>query len=51
MSRVGNRYYNTKVEPFLKTLTKEGVKGTAYQNLTELRQRVGDFFETTKNRT
>jgi len=31
----------------MKTLKKEEVNGSVYQNLTDLRQALGDFFETT----
>ena len=49
MSRVGNPYDNAKAESFRKTLKKEKVNGSAYQDIADLRQRLCKFFESTYN--
>lgn len=49
MSRVGNPYDNAKAESFMRTLKREEVNGYEYRDLTELRERLGEFFEKTYN--
>ena len=51
MSRAGNPYDNAKAESFMKTLKKEEVNGRTYQDLNELRERLGEFFESTYNQS
>lgn len=51
MSRAGNPYDNAKAESFMKTLKKEEVNGRTYQDLNDLRQCLGEFFESTYNQS
>ena len=46
MSRVGNPYDNAKAESFMKTLKQEEVDGRDYRNLSQARDAIGAFIET-----
>jgi len=44
-----NPYDNAKAESFTKTLKKEEVNASAYQDIADLRQRLCEFFASTSN--
>jgi transposase InsO family protein len=50
MSGVGNPYDNAKAESFMKTLKHEEVDGKAWSSITEARNDIAHFLETTYNR-
>ncbi len=50
MSRAGCPYDNAMAESFMKTLKAEEVDGSAYQDLSHARARIGEFIEQVYNR-
>jgi putative transposase len=50
MSRPGCPYDNAMAESFMKTLKTEEVDGSAYRDLTDARQHIGDFVQAVYNR-